>query len=283
MRNAGRLLATFVATVVIGGIAVGACLAALVPGTVEIATAHRYTVKQVKELSGLAETTTVYWGDDGPCRIDPSPSTCPKMGTLGLLDRQTVSLSRGAGAHPERGHRHRGPHVLDQRRHRPRRGVPRLPHQRRVRRDRPGWLDDHPAAREEPHRRRQARREPQGPRARGRAPPQREVLEGQDPRGVPQHRVLRSGLLRHQRRGPPLLPHRRPVHRRGPGQGDVGAHHRRGRAPRRGDLEPGGQQPVLLPRPRHPPPRRRAARHGRPGATSPRSRPTRRTTSRCPR
>ena len=47
------------------------------------------------------------------------------------------------------------------------------------------------------------------------------------------------------------------------------------------DLEPRGQQPVHLPRPRHPPSRRRAARHGRPRATSPRPRPTPPTTSRC--
>ena len=82
MRNVARLLGTFVATVLIGGIAVGACFAALVPGTVDIVTAHRYSVQQVKELSGLAETTTVYWNDGKT-----------KLGKLGLLDREIVPLS----------------------------------------------------------------------------------------------------------------------------------------------------------------------------------------------
>src|SRR5262245_13495062 len=79
MRNAGRLLGTFLATVVIGGIAVGACLAALVPGTVDVVTAHHYTTKQVEKLSNLAETTTVYWADGA------------KMGTLGKKDREIVA------------------------------------------------------------------------------------------------------------------------------------------------------------------------------------------------
>ena len=49
MRSFSRTLITFLLTIVIGGIAVGACLAALIPGTVEIATAHHYTAKQVGE------------------------------------------------------------------------------------------------------------------------------------------------------------------------------------------------------------------------------------------
>jgi penicillin-binding protein 1A len=80
MRNTARLFGTFVAIVVLGGIAVGACVAALVPGTVDIVTAHRYTVKQVDELSNLAETTTVYWADGS------------KMGTLGVKDRERATL-----------------------------------------------------------------------------------------------------------------------------------------------------------------------------------------------
>ena len=50
-------------TIVIGGIAVGACLAALIPGTVEIATAHHYTAEQVGELEALAQPSTIYWAD----------------------------------------------------------------------------------------------------------------------------------------------------------------------------------------------------------------------------
>ena len=59
MRSFRRTLITFLLTIVIGGIAVGACLAALIPGTVEIATAHHYTAKQVGELSALAQPSVV--------------------------------------------------------------------------------------------------------------------------------------------------------------------------------------------------------------------------------
>ena len=80
MRSVGRLALTFVITIVIGGIAVGACLAALVPGTVDIVTAHRYEVDEVKELRTLSERTTVYWGDGSV------------MGTLGLQDRDRAGV-----------------------------------------------------------------------------------------------------------------------------------------------------------------------------------------------
>ena len=81
MRNLGRLFATFVITLVLGGLAVGACIAALVPGTVEIVTAHHYSVNQVQELRALSERTTVYWSDG------------TVMGTLGIDDRELVHLS----------------------------------------------------------------------------------------------------------------------------------------------------------------------------------------------
>ncbi len=63
MRSFSRTLVTFLATIVIGGIAVGACLAALIPGTVEIATAHHYTAKQVGELSALSQPSTIYYAN----------------------------------------------------------------------------------------------------------------------------------------------------------------------------------------------------------------------------
>ena len=62
----GTLLRTsiiFVVAIVVGGIAVGACLAALIPGTVEIATAHHYTAGTVKNLRSLTQQSTVYWND----------------------------------------------------------------------------------------------------------------------------------------------------------------------------------------------------------------------------
>ncbi len=78
MRPAYRTLTTFLLTIVIGGIAVGACLAALIPGTVEIATGHHYTATQVGKLRALAEPTTIYWADG------------TVMGTLGLQVRDPI-------------------------------------------------------------------------------------------------------------------------------------------------------------------------------------------------
>ena len=73
----GTLLRTFVifvVAVVVGGIAVGACLAALIPGTVEIATAHHYTAGTVKNLRSLSQQSTVYWNDG----VTPMP--CGQLG-----------------------------------------------------------------------------------------------------------------------------------------------------------------------------------------------------------
>ncbi len=66
MRTLSRSLITVVVAIVIGGIAVGACLAALIPGTVEVATAHHYTTPQVKELKALAQPSQIYWADGSP-------------------------------------------------------------------------------------------------------------------------------------------------------------------------------------------------------------------------
>ena len=63
MRSFSRSLITILVAIVVGGLAVGACLAALIPGTVEIATAHHYTAEQVGELKALAEPSTIYWAD----------------------------------------------------------------------------------------------------------------------------------------------------------------------------------------------------------------------------
>ena len=79
MRTLSRTLITFLLAVVIGGIAVGACLAALIPGTVEIATAHHYTATQVGELKALAEPSTIYWSDGST-----------SMGTFGLESRDPI-------------------------------------------------------------------------------------------------------------------------------------------------------------------------------------------------
>jgi penicillin-binding protein 1A len=79
MRSLSRSLITVIVAIVIGGIAVGACLAALIPGTVEVATAHHYTAPQVKELKALAEPSQIYWADGSPMG-DP----------IGLQARQNI-------------------------------------------------------------------------------------------------------------------------------------------------------------------------------------------------
>jgi penicillin-binding protein 1A len=63
MRPLTRSLITVLVAVVVGGLAVGACLAALIPGTVEVATAHHYTAEQVGDLKKLAQPSTIYWAD----------------------------------------------------------------------------------------------------------------------------------------------------------------------------------------------------------------------------
>ena len=90
------------------------------------------------------------------------------MGTLGLKDRELVrNLDEVPKRAPGRDHRHRGPVVLDQRRHRPRRGRSARSSPTSSRARSAGRLDDHPAAGEEPDPHHQARREPQDPRDRG--------------------------------------------------------------------------------------------------------------------
>jgi thiol-disulfide isomerase/thioredoxin len=85
MRNFRRSLGAFAVTVVVGGIAIGACLAALIPGTVEVVTAHRYTADEVRNLRALSQPSTVYY-DDGT-----TPIPC---GKLGIENREPVTLSQ---------------------------------------------------------------------------------------------------------------------------------------------------------------------------------------------
>jgi len=73
-----RALRTLFFGIVVGGVAVGACFAALVPGATEIVTANHYTVKQITKLRSLSQKSFVYWADGSP------------MGELGLQDRQPI-------------------------------------------------------------------------------------------------------------------------------------------------------------------------------------------------
>jgi penicillin-binding protein 1A len=76
-----RALRTLFFGIVIGGVAVGACLAAIVPGATEVVTGHKYTVKTVGKLRQLSQKSTVYWADGA------------YMDELGLQDRQNISYS----------------------------------------------------------------------------------------------------------------------------------------------------------------------------------------------
>jgi penicillin-binding protein 1A len=80
MRFFSRSLVVVLVAIVLGGIAVGACLAALIPGTVEIATAHHYTADQVGKLKALAQPSTIYWADG-----------TTSMGTFGLEARDPIT------------------------------------------------------------------------------------------------------------------------------------------------------------------------------------------------
>jgi membrane peptidoglycan carboxypeptidase len=75
-----RALRTLILGIVVGGVAVGACLAALIPGAAEVVSAHQYTVKTVTKLRDLSQKSTVYWSDG------------TVMDQLGLQDRQNVQF-----------------------------------------------------------------------------------------------------------------------------------------------------------------------------------------------
>ena len=60
MRKVPGAFRNFVLTVVIGGVAVGACLAALIPGVSEVGAAHHYTSDKIGALRDLAQRSTIY-------------------------------------------------------------------------------------------------------------------------------------------------------------------------------------------------------------------------------
>ena len=108
-------------------------------------------------------------------------------------------------AHPGR-HHHRGPDLLRQRRRRRAVDGPGVRRERRQGRGRAGWLDDHPAAHQEPGLQEpEAGPRPQDQGGRARGPAQRRVVQEPHPRGVPEHRLLRAGLVRREGRGRALL------------------------------------------------------------------------------
>lgn len=77
-----RRLLRLVAIVALGGLGVGACFAAFVPGAVTLAGSSRYSGKVAPQLKKLSERTLVY--DRGGNLLD----------VLGLQDRQPVKLAQ---------------------------------------------------------------------------------------------------------------------------------------------------------------------------------------------
>jgi penicillin-binding protein 1A len=79
MPTAVRVLTRLATIVVVGGLALGVCIAALVPGARQIALAHHYT-GTVKSLGELSQPTLVYDAAGG------------QIGKLGVQDREPVEL-----------------------------------------------------------------------------------------------------------------------------------------------------------------------------------------------
>ncbi len=119
------------------------------------------------------------------------------------------------GGRAQRGAGRRGPRLLHRAGHQPARHRPGAVRQRAGRRRRAGRLHDHPAVRQErlPHQR--ADLHPQGEGGVHRAEDDPPADQGGDPRGLPQHHLLRPRGLRHPGRDRDLLRRRAPARRSG--------------------------------------------------------------------
>ena len=152
----------------------------------------------------------------------------------------------------EGGARGRGPQLLHPRRARTDVDRARGLGQRHHRRGAPGRQHHHPAAGQDPAPHAGKVPDPQAPGGRARGRPGAAVLQGPDPRHVPEPRLLRPRRLRRGRGGQDVFQQRR----EGP---DPGA----GRVPRRHDPGARGLRPEAPLRPGAGPRALRPARHGR--------------------
>src|SRR5690348_6150739 len=80
MTDPGRVLARLSAIVLVGGLALGVCFAALIPGARQIALANHYSAT-VRSLGELSQPTTVF------------DSTGASIGKLGIQDREPAELA----------------------------------------------------------------------------------------------------------------------------------------------------------------------------------------------
>ena len=81
MRRPGPLLSQFLTTIVIGGVAIGACLAALLPGSAVFANSIKYQSDAVGKLRSLAQRSTIY------------DASLNQIGVLGTQNREDVKLA----------------------------------------------------------------------------------------------------------------------------------------------------------------------------------------------
>ena len=80
MRSIPRAIRAMLLTIVIGGVALGACLAALIPGTATLVASHHYTSDKLGNLKALAQRSTIY------------DSQLGVIAQLGLENREDVQL-----------------------------------------------------------------------------------------------------------------------------------------------------------------------------------------------
>ena len=82
MRRFSRALSGLIVTIVVGGIVIGVCLAALIPGLGIVTSATDYSTDLVTDLRDLSERSTVYNAAD------------EEIGVLGIENRQNVPLDQ---------------------------------------------------------------------------------------------------------------------------------------------------------------------------------------------
>jgi membrane peptidoglycan carboxypeptidase len=82
MRQVPGAARALITTIVIGGVAVGACLAALIPGAAQLVKGHHYTSDRIGDLKTLAQRSTVF---DAQGNV---------IAVLGLENREDVPLDQ---------------------------------------------------------------------------------------------------------------------------------------------------------------------------------------------
>ena len=133
----------------------------------------------------IGQNSFIYAADGSHARLDPGGEEPPAA-------QAQADLARGVPGD----RRDRGPPLLLPRRRRRLRRLPRRLQEHRGRPDRRGRLDDHAAARPQPLHRERALVHAQGEGGLPRAQARREVVEGADPRDLPEPGLLRKPRLR---------------------------------------------------------------------------------------